>query len=70
MEMISYTVGNEPKIRFDYFPASYCRKYLKTGDIKRHPELRGVYQFWFKRDSYGQKITYDGQGLPTISKVK
>jgi hypothetical protein len=64
--MISYAVGNETKIRFDYYPESYLRKYLKTGEIKKHPELRTVYQFWFNRNSYGAKITYDQNGLPTI----
>ena len=49
LEMISYTVGNDNLIRFNLFPRSYISKYLRTGEIKRHPKLKTVYQFWFKK---------------------
>ena len=49
-EMISYTVGNEALIKFDYFPKSYIKRHLRTGKITRHPKLKIVYQFWFKKD--------------------
>ena len=48
-EMISYTEGNDTLIKFDYYPRSYIRRHLRTGKITRHPRLKTVYQFWFKK---------------------
>lgn len=55
-EMISYTDGNDSLIKFDYFPRRYIQRHLRSGKITRHPELKTVYQFWFKQSKEEKAI--------------
>ena len=48
-EMISYTNGNNDLIKFDYYPKGWIRRHLRSGKITKHPKLKTVYQFWFKK---------------------